>query len=430
MSVSRVVVVGGGFAGVYAARTLERLLPPTVADITMVSATDHLCYSPLLPEVAAGRLEPRRIAVPLRSVLRRARILQGVVDDVDVDTRTVRLQCGTAEPLLLPWDRLVLATGSVTRALPIPGVAQYSFGLKTVREAQELHDHVLRQLEAADATTDSVERRARLTFVAVGAGYTGTETAAQLQRMTSAQLPNFPRLSARDLTWYLVDLAEQVLPELGPRLGRAALRVIGARGMHVRLGTTVSRMTADSVSLTDGTEIPAHTVIWTVGVTPPSLVQSLGFPVSRGRLRVDSALVLRDGVWAAGDTAATRDPFNSAGADYPPTAQHAQRQGVVLGHNVAASLGCGRERRYRHRDLGLVADLGGRDAVARPLGVPLSGLSAKVVTKAYHLYALPAAGNRIRVAADWVVNLASRPIAAQLGPVRSAASEAARVTVA
>jgi len=143
MSAARVVVVGGGFAGVYAARTLERLLPPTVADITMISATDHLCYSPLLPEVAAGRLDPRRIAVPLRAVLRRARILQGIVEDVDVQSRYLRVDCRSAQPLFVPWDRLVLTTGSVTRALPIPGVARHAFGLKTVLEAQELHDHVL-----------------------------------------------------------------------------------------------------------------------------------------------------------------------------------------------------------------------------------------------------------------------------------------------
>jgi NADH dehydrogenase len=338
------------------------------------------------------------------------------------------VDCGSAEPLQLPWDRLVLTTGSVTRALPIPGVARHAFGLKTLLEAQELHGHVLRQLEAADATTDAAERRARLTFVTVGAGYTGTETAAQMQRMTSNLLSQFPRLSSQDLSWHLVDIAERILPELGARLGRAGLAVIRSRGMQVRLGTTVTSMTADSVTFSDGTELPTHTVIWTVGVTPPSLVQHLGLPVSRGRLRVNDTLHLRDGVWAAGDTAAATDPFNSAGADYPPTAQHAQRQGVVLARNVAASLGWGRERRYRHRDLGLVADLGGRDAVARPLGIPLTGVTAKVVTKAYHLYALPNPGNRLRVAADWAVNLTSPPVAAQLGTIPSVASQAAYST--
>jgi NADH dehydrogenase len=168
--------------------------------------------------------------------------------------------------------------------------------------------------------------------------------------------------------------------------------------------------------------LPTRTVLWTVGVTPPPLVEQLGLPVNRGRLVVDDQLRLREGVWAAGDTAAARDPFDTAGRDYPPTAQNAQRQGVVIGRNIAASLGHGSARPYRHRDLGLVADLGGTAAVAKPLGVPLTGIPAKIVTKGYHLYALPAAANRLRVAVDWAINLISRPIATQLGLVDPAAA--------
>jgi NADH dehydrogenase len=166
--------------------------------------------------------------------------------------------------------------------------------------------------------------------------------------------------------------------------------------------------------------------VWTVGVTPPALVRRLDLPVHRGRLVVDEQLQLRDGVWAAGDSAAVRDPFSETDGDYPPTAQHAQRQGVIIGRNIAASLGYGRARAYRHRDLGLVADLGGAAAVARPLGLPLTGPAAKVVTKAYHLYALPSAGNRLRVGADWLTNLVSQPIAAQLGLVDAEAAQLGR----
>jgi NADH dehydrogenase len=263
-----------------------------------------------------------------------------------------------------------------------------------------------------------------MTFVVVGAGYTGTETAAQLQQMTISLLECFPRLSRKELRWVLVGLAPTVMPELGPRLGAAALEILRRRGLEVRTGTTVSAIDDGTVTLSDGTGLPAHTVVWTVGVTPPALVRDLGLPVNRGRLVVDEYLRLRDGVWAAGDSAAALDPFSTAGTDYPPTAQNARRQGVLIGRNVAASLGHGRPRRYRHHDLGLVADLGGTAAVARPLGVPLSGPAAKVVAKAYHLYALPAAGNRLRVAADWAVNLLSRPIAAQVGLVEP---EAARL---
>jgi NADH dehydrogenase len=217
-----------------------------------------------------------------------------------------------------------------------------------------------------------------------------------------------------------------VLPELGARLGRAALHVIRARGMEVRLGTTVTAIDDRSVTLSDGSTVGACTVVWTVGVTPPELVRRLGLPVRRGRLVVDDHLQLRDGVWAAGDSAGARDPFSAKDADYPPTAQHAQRQGVLIARNIAASLGRGRPRTYRHRDLGLVADLGGTAAVARPLGLPLTGPMAKVVTKGYHLYALPSTANRLRVATDWAVNLVSRPIAAQLGLVDPAAAQLER----
>jgi NADH dehydrogenase len=411
-----VVVVGGGFAGFFAARTLERSLPPQAADLTLVSATDHLCYSPLLPEVAAGRLEPRRIAVPLHARLRRTRVVQAAVEDIDFEARTLHLSTGEGRDRM-SWDRLALTTGSVTRTFPTPGLASHGMGLKNLVEADSIHDHVLRQLELADAARDPGERRACLTFVVVGAGYAGTETAAQLQWMTIRQIDRFPRLSRDELRWVLLDLAPAVLPEMGSRLSRAALAVVRRRGMDVRLQCTVTEMDDDGVTLTDGTRLPTRTVLWTVGVTPPPLVQRLGLPVSRGRLVVDDQLRLRDGVWSAGDTAAAPDPFSDAGHDYPPTAQNAQRQGVVIGRNIAASLGHGSARPYRHRDLGLVADLGRTAAVARPLGISLTGLPAKVVTKAYHLYALPATGNRLRVAADWALNLVSRPVPAQLGLV-------------
>jgi NADH dehydrogenase len=416
-----VVVVGGGFAGFFAMRTLERLLPADAADLTLISATDHLCYSPLLPEVAAGRLEPRRIAVPLHARLRRTRVVQATVDAVDFDRRSLTFSAA-GDAAEMAWERLALTTGSVTRTFPTPGLELHGLGLKNLVEADYVHDHVLRQLELADSTRDPEERRARLTFVVVGAGYAGTETAAQLQWMTIRQLDRFPRLSRDDLRWVLMDLAPAVLPEMGPRLSRAALDVVRGRGMDVRLETTVTALDDGGVTLSDGSRLPTRTVLWTVGVAPPPLVEALGLPVNRGRLVVDDHLRLADGVWAAGDSVAAPDPFSDAGRAYPPTAQNAQRQGVVIGRNIAASLGHGTPRTYRHRDLGLVADLGRTAAVARPLGISLTGLPAKLVTKAYHLMALPAAGNRLRVAGDWALNLVSRPIVAQVGLVAPAAA--------
>jgi NADH dehydrogenase len=415
-SVPSVVLVGGGFAGFFAASTLERLLPADAAELTLISVTDHLCYSPLLPEVAAGRLSPREIAVPLHARLRRTRVVQAEVEDVDFDRRVLRFTAddGTQE---MGWDRLALTTGSITRTFATPGLLTHALGMKNLAEAAFVHDHVLRQLELADTSTDPDRRRAHLTFFVVGAGYAGTETAAQLQWMTLKQLDRFPRLSRSELSWLLLDLAPAVLPEMGPRLGAHALKVLRRRGMDVRLKTTVSAMDDEGVTLTDGSRLPTRTVLWTVGVTPPRLITALALPVDHGRVVVDDQLRLREGVWAAGDSAAAPDPHGDAARAYPPTAQNAQRMGVVLGRNIAASLGHGRPRPFRHRDLGLVADLGRTSAVAKPLGVGLTGLPAKIVTKAYHLYALPAAGNRLRVAASWATNLVSRPIVAQLGIV-------------
>ncbi|HEX6519304.1 MAG TPA: FAD-dependent oxidoreductase [Streptosporangiaceae bacterium] len=420
---AQVVVVGSGFAGFFAARKLARILPRELAEVTMVSATDHLGYSPLLPEVAAGRLDPQRIAVPLHGSLGCSRILQGRVEAVDFESRKVRVRVASGEEVSLPYDRLVLAVGSVTREVATPGLSEFAFGLKTLAEGQFIHDHVLQQLELADATTDPEARRARLTFLVVGAGYTGTETAAQLQRMTQKQLSSFPSLSASDLRWLLVDRSPTILPELGPRLGRYTLRLLRRRGMDIRLGTTVTAMRPGEVELSDGTVLPCRTALWTVGVTPPPIVDHLGLPVRGGRLVVDEYLKLCDHVWAAGDSAAASDPYDHDGVDYPPTAQHAQRQGTVIARNVAASLGVGTPRAYRHRDLGLVADLGGTKAVARPFGLPLTGLPAKVVTKGYHLGAIPHRANKLRVAADWLVNLVSRPTATQLGLVQESAAQ-------
>jgi NADH dehydrogenase len=437
----RIVVVGGGFAGFYALRHLHRHLRPDQAELVLVNPTDYLLYSPLLPEVATGVLEARHIAVSLRRALPRARLVLGHGTAVDLAARTVTV---TTAPASGPpevgqerWDRLVLAPGSVTRQFDIPGVAEHARGLKTLVEAVYLRDHLLHQLDAADAEPETEEgrarRRERLTVVAVGAGYTGTEFVAQAQWWLRTIERRWSRTGAEDVRWILVDLADTVLPELGPELGRRALDLLRARGVDVRLGVSVQSADARTVRLTDGSVIATRTLVWGAGVTASPLVGGLGAPTRKGRLVVDTDLSVPGvpDVWAAGDAAAVPDLARALpGAtppDTPPTAQHAQRQGTAMGRNVAASLGVGTARPYRHRDLGLVADLGGRDAVAKPLGVPLTGLPAKVVTRGYHLYALPAAANRVRVATDWLWQAVLPPESTQLDVIRP---EDARLAVA
>jgi NADH:ubiquinone reductase (H+-translocating) len=423
----RVVVVGGGFAGFFAMRRLQRTLGPHEAELVLVNPTDYLLYSPLLPEVATGVIEARHIAVSLRHALPRVRLVLGRVEEVDLAARTVTVATGDGERRVMSWDRLALTPGSVTRQLPIPGVPQQGRALKTLVEAVYLRDHLLDLLDQADATPDTpagrAERAAMLTVVAVGAGYTGTELVAQTQRWLRTIEGRWDRTRADDVHWVLVDLAPMVLPELGPRLAALALQVLHRRGVEVRLQVSVERVDDEHVRLTDGTEIATRTLVWGAGVTAHPLVGTLGLPLRRGRLVVaeDLSVPGTAGLWAAGDAAAVPDlaaPAGSTPRDTAPTAQHAQRQGSVLGRNIAASLRGGTSRRYRHRDLGLVADLGGWDAVARPLGVPLSGPLAKVVTRGYHLYALPAGSNRVRVAADWLFQTLLPPDSTQLSVIR------------
>ena len=415
----RVLVVGSGFAGFHCMRRLEKHLPPDAADLLLASSADYLLYSPLLPNVAAGVVEPRHIAIGLHATLDRARVLLGHVVAVDVQGQTATLRRLDGSEHELAWDRLVLAPGGITRTFNIPGVAEHGLGLKTLAEAAYLRDHVLRELDSADAADDPSRRRACCTFVVVGAGYSGTETAAQMQLVTMRAAAEYPRLRPDDIRWVLVDLAPRVLPELGRRLGDGAMAVLRRRGVEVRLGTTVEEATGDAVRLSDGETIPTHTLVWCTGVAPSPLIETLGLPTERGRLKVGANLQVPDHpeVFAFGDAAAVPD-LTRPGELTGQTAQHAQRQGRTAARNVAASLGFGKAVDYRHRDLGFAVDLGGFDAVASPFGVSLGGLPGLVATRGYHLLSLPAAGNRIRVSVDWLLDWAIRPQVAQLGFLR------------
>lgn len=404
----RIVVLGAGFAGYHCLHRLERRLPADAAEIVAVAPADYMLYVPLLPEVTAGTLGPHRVAVPLRSQLPRTQLVLGTVASLDTNGRHCSVVNAEGHSHVLRYDRLVLTCGSVTRLLAVPGVAEHARGFKSVAEALYLRDHVLQQLELAEQCDDQDERAARLTFVVVGAGYSGTEVAAQGALLTRRALRGRPRLRGQQARWVLVDQAPRVLPGLDARLSEPTARVLRRRGVDIRLGQTVSEVSGDYVVMSDGAKLPSHTVVWCVGVRPDPLVESLGLPTSHGRLVVDETLAVpgHPDVFAAGDVAAVPD-LTRPGAITAMTAQHAQRQGKLAADNVAASLGHGRRRAYRHHDLGFVVDLGGWQAVTNPLGVPLSGPIAKAITRGYHLYALP--GGRIPVATEWIEGAVVRP---------------------
>ncbi|MDD4868547.1 MAG: NAD(P)/FAD-dependent oxidoreductase [Mycobacterium sp.] len=397
-----IVIVGSGFAGFACARRLARILGRQRAgiDVTVISPVDYMLYTPLLPDVAGGVVDARFVTVPLANALKGVRIVRGRVDAVDFARRTLTY-CDLEEHRHdMPWDRLVLTPGSVTRLFDVPGLATHARGLKTTAEALYLRDHFVEQLELANTEDDPTVAAARRTVVVVGASYSGTELVAQLRALADAAAAQmgFDPAAVRFL---LIDLAEQVMPEVGQKLGEAALRVLRHRGIDVRLGRTLKEAHADHVVLSDDSRIDTHTVTWVTGVTGAPLIQELGLPTEQGRLTVQPDLQVPDhpDVFAAGDAAAVPD-LTQPGRITPPTAQHATRQGKALARNVAASLGHGSSKPYKHRNLGLVVDLGPGYAVANPLNVHLSGLPAKAVTRAYHLYAIPHPLNR------WAVSLA------------------------
>ena len=412
----QVLVLGAGFAGYHCLRRLERRLPAGAAEVIAVNPADYMLYVPLLPDVTGGVLEPHRVAVPLRARLPRTRLVLGNVTSLNLDERTCSVADIEGRGRVVRYDRLVIACGGVTRLLTVPGVAEHALGFKSVAEALYLRDHILRQLELAEQCDDDDERAARLTFVVVGAGYTGTEVAAQGALLTRRALQRRPRLHGHQARWVLLDLASRVLPGLSAELSGPAASVLRRRGVDVRLGQTVTEVASDRTVLSDGAKLPAYTVVWCVGVRPDPLVSSLGLPTDHGRLVVDEKLAVpgHPEIFAAGDIAAVPD-LTRPGKVTAMTAQHAQRQGKRAADNVAASLGHGRARAYKHHDLGFVVDLGGWEAVANPLGVRLTGPVAKAVTRGYHLYALP--GGRLRVATDWLDGTLARPSMVQFGLV-------------
>lgn len=395
-----VVIVGSGFTGFECARRLARRLRKSDVDVTIISPVDYMLYTPLLPDVAGGVVDPRFVTIPLAGTLNGVRKIRGRVDNVDFERHRLQFTDLEQRSRELSWDRLVLTPGSVTRLFDIPGLAQYARGLKSTAEALYLRDHFLEQLEVSCLEDDAELAQARRTVVVVGASYSGTELVVQLRALANAAAKHLS-FEPSKVRFLLLDLAEQVMPEVGEKLGSRARRVLRRRGIDVRLGLTLNEVHPDHVVLSDHSRVDTRTVAWVTGVTAAPLIQTLGLPTEKGRLKVQTDLQVpgHPDVFAAGDAAAVPD-VTQPGKITPPTAQHAIRQGKVLADNVAASLGRGKKRDYKHRNMGLVVDLGPHQAVANPLNIQLSGYPAKFVTRAYHLYAIPRGVNR------WAVSLA------------------------
>ncbi|MEA2367540.1 MAG: hypothetical protein QOH38_258, partial [Thermoleophilaceae bacterium] len=395
-----VVIAGGGFGGFYAARRLERVLPPQSARVTLITADNFLLFSPLLPGAAAGTLEPRHVVIPLREELERTEIVLGRVTGLDAGARSIRYTSVDGDEEQLDYDHLILGLGSVTRVPPIPGLADHGYGFKTLADAVALRNRAVLNLEIAESLEDPEQRRQFLNFVFVGAGYAGVEGIAELQDYVADVIDRYPRCRLDGTRWVIADREERIMREISPGLADFAARELRRRGIEVRPRTGLQSVEADRVTLSDGEVVPTRLLCWTAGVRPPPVVADLGLPLSEGgRVATGSTLRVegRDDVWAIGDMAAVPDPAKGGGAPTPPTAQHALRQGRLAADNVAAALGHGRIREFRYKTLGVFVDLGRHQAVAEMLGVKLRGFPAWWAARTYHLALMPGPVRRIRL---------------------------------
>jgi NADH dehydrogenase len=413
-----VVIAGGGFAGANAARELERILPRQSSRLVLVNDVNFLLYTPLLPEAAAGTLEPRHVVTPLRDLLKRTYLRMGAVSAHDPTARTVELTTHDGEAEELPYDQLLVAFGSVSRSLPVPGLDQHAIGFKSLADAIWIRNHLVETLEEANATEDPDRREALLTYVFVGGGYAGLEALAELQDFAADAIQRYPRARLHGMRWILVEATPRVLPEIDAGLAEYACGELRGRGIDIRLGTTLNRVEADRVELSTGEWLPARTVVWTAGVTPHPSLRSMQLPLDeRGRVPVDDHLAVPgfDGVFAAGDCAAVPNPD---GGICPPTAQHAIRQARVAARNIAANLGVGRPEPFTYRSRGAFVNLGRYKAVASvPGGITLSGFPAWWAARTYHVSQIPGAARKLRAVADWTVGLPFRRDTAEVGSI-------------
>ena len=396
------LVVGGGYAGSYVAR----LLGPRGA--TIVSLENFMLFTPILPEAASGTLEPRHVVVPLRMMCPHAELLLGRAVAIDEAARMVRVE-GEAGRFDIRYENLVLAVGSVPRTLPIPGLAEHGLGFNDLADAIHLRNHVLRQLELAEAAGDRAERHLR--FVFIGAGYAGVEALAELSDLVRDALRFYPGLRHTRQHWVLVDAAPKILPEIPTRLGEYAARQLATRGVDIRVSTTLESAEKGAVTLSDGERLETETLVWTAGVRPNPLAREWGFPLDdRGRVVVDRFLRVdgRTNVWALGDCARVPNAATPEMPD-PPTSQHALRQARRLAKNLTGDVAP-----HSYRMLGQVATLGRYKGIADVLGLRLRGFPGWFVTRTYHLYQLPLVSRKLRVVTDWTVALFFRRDIAEL----------------
>ncbi|MDY0815512.1 NAD(P)/FAD-dependent oxidoreductase [Kitasatospora purpeofusca] len=403
----RILIVGGGYVGLYAAMRILKKMRYGEATVTVVDPRSYMTYLPFLPEAAGGNVAPRNLVAPLRTALKNAEVLTGAVTGVDHERKIATIQPSAGDSYELPFDYLVVATGSVSRTFPIPGLAEHGIGMKTVEEAIALRNHVMAQLDKAESTTDEAIRRKALTFVIIGGGFAGVETIAEVEDMARDAAKIYKTVSRDDMRFIVVEAANRILPEMGPDLGLWTKEKLEERNIEVYIETSMDSCVDGHVVLKNGMETDASTIVWTAGVKPNPVLAQFGLPLGpRGHVDTAPSLQVQgfDYVWAAGDNAQVPDLAAGEGAWCPPNAQHAVRQAAVLGDNVISGMRGFPQQEYKHKNLGAVAGLGLHKGVAILFGkYKLKGRPAWWFHRLYHGAMVPTFNRKVRVFTDWTL---------------------------
>jgi len=402
----RIVVLGGGFAGLGTAMELEKALARNPElEITLINRENFSLFTPMLHEVAASDLDLIAIVNPVRKMLKRARFFEGEIEAIDLSGKQVTVSHGfDHHQHSLPYDHLVMGLGSVTNLYELPGLDERTLTMKSLGDAIRLRNHLITTLELADSEC-VMNKTPLLTFVVAGGGFAGVETVGALNDFVRDALPSYSHLEERLLRVVLVHAGPVILPELGEKLGAYAQKKLANRGVEIRVNTKVHALPEHGIQLSDGTTIESQTVVWTAGNSPNPLLQEMPCKKERGRIVVDQFMevVGWPGVWALGDCAAI--PDSSTGKPYPATAQHAVREAKILARNVTAKIRGEPRKPFVFSTIGQLAAIGKRTGVANIMGVKFSGFVAWWMWRTIYLSKLPRFEKKLRVALDWTLDL-------------------------
>ncbi|MEH6781063.1 MAG: NAD(P)/FAD-dependent oxidoreductase [Rhodoglobus sp.] len=408
----KILIVGGGYAGFYTARKLEKWLRRGEAEVTMVDPLPYMTYQPFLPEVAAGSIEPRHAVVPHRRHLKTTKVITAKVTGINHAAKTATIQPEVGDSWEMDYDLVVVTAGAVSRTFPIPGVADEAIGMKTIEEAVAVRDRLLTNFDKAATLPAGPERDRLLTFVVVGGGFAGIEAFGEMRSLASSLLGLYPNLKFEDTHFHLIEAMGRIMPEVSLETSKWVIKNLADRGAQIHLDTQLKSAVGGVVELSTGESFESDTIVWTAGVMANPVVRSTDLPIEeRGRIRVqaDLRVINDDGVvadaWGAGDVCAVPDlTGGGVGGFCVPNAQHAVRQAKLMAKNIVAALRGEETKDYFHKNQGAVAGLGLYHGVFQSGKIAIKGFPAWFMHRGYHGMAMPMFERKARVFGNWIIN--------------------------